>query len=229
MALWAALPPTTVWATQSLALQLRSFAWVRAGLAAAALVLVGRVFDVFAFTPDPVRAGLIGCQTGAFVGLLWAVGTPAALGAYRDPDDGWSASLRSSSAGAGGLWWGAWAAQFVAAGLLLGLSVLSTIVFSMLLRGPVSIPLAGVVSAALAIVLPGLVASAVASMSGGAVGAIAGVTSFVVGQVGEFGLLRAFAPPPVTASLAATDVLRAAATGIAAIGVAIAGLRRLRL
>jgi hypothetical protein len=102
----SALRPSIHWGTRLLGAQLWSGAFFRAGLAAVALVVAGRVFDLFAFTPDPIRAGLLGSQTGAFVGVLWAIGTPTALGAYRDPDDGWSMTLRSSLAGASGLWWG---------------------------------------------------------------------------------------------------------------------------
>lgn len=225
----AALSPTSAWTTRSFVAQIRSFAFARAALAAVTLVLVGRVFDVFAFTADPVRAGLIGCQTGAFVGVLWAVGTPTALGAYRDPDDGWSASLRASSAGAAGLWWGAWSAQILAALALAGLSMLSTLVCSKFLRGPAVLPVEAIGSGLLAIVVPGLVASAVAAFLGGGFGAIAGLASFVLGQVGGAGTLRALGPPPVAATLLVTDLLRAGATALAAVAVATAGLRRLRL
>ena len=119
----SALRPSIHWGTRLLGAQLRSGAFFRAGLAAVALVVAGRVFDLFAFTPDPIRAGLLGSQTGAFVGVLWAIGTPTALGAYRDPDDGWSMTLRSSLAGASGLWWGAWGAQIITGGALLLLSI----------------------------------------------------------------------------------------------------------
>lgn len=224
-----ALRPSLVWGTRLLAAQVRTGTFVRAGLATVALVLVGRVFDLFAFTPNPVRTGLLGAQTGAFVGMLWAIGTPSALGAYRDPDDGWSMTLRSSVAGASGLWWGAWGAQMAGGVALALLSMLSTIVFSILIRAPVELPLAAVATGVLAVLLPALVASAVAVGAGGVLGALAGLASFALGQVGTFGLLRALGPMPVAATLAVGDLARCAALGVAAVAVATAGLRRLRL
>ncbi len=225
----SALRPSIHWGTRLLGAQLRSGAFFRAGLAAVALVVAGRVFDLFAFTPDPIRAGLLGSQTGAFVGVLWAIGTPTALGAYRDPDDGWSMTLRSSLAGASGLWWGAWGAQIITGGALLLLSVVSTIVFSTLTHSPVGLPFAALASGFLAVLLPALIASAVAVWAGGVLGALAGLASFALGQVGAFAPLAALGPTPVAATLDAGDVGRAAALGVAAVAGATAGLRRLRL
>ena len=229
MPLCEPLEPAWAWGRRLLGAQVRSLAFLRAALGALALVLAGRTFDLFAFSPDPARASLLGLQTGAFVGMLWGIGTPSALGAYRDPDDGWSSSLRSSRAGSGGLWWGAWAAQWGAAGLLVVLSLLYTTVFSILSGLPTAAPVAALLSAWVAVLVPGLMASAVAAWSGGVFGALAGFVSFALGHVGTLGPLRALGPPPVAATLDGTALLRAAALAVAAIAVTTAGLRRLRL
>ena len=74
-----------------------------------------------------------------------------------------------------------------------------------------------------------LVASAVAVWAGGLFGAVAGLASFVLGQIGGVGLFRAFGPGPVGATWDGADLARTFALGVAAVAATTAGLRRLRL
>ncbi|MBL9088267.1 MAG: hypothetical protein JNM10_14095 [Planctomycetia bacterium] len=229
MARLAPLSPSLVWGTRLWRSQVRSGAFLRAALAAVTLVLAGRAFDLFAFTPDPRRAGLLGVQSGALVGAAWTVVGPSILGGCRDADDGWTATLRSSPVGTAGLWWGGWGAQMGAGLALWILSMLTTIVFSTLAHSPASIPAAGVVGGLLAVVVPGLVASAVASWAGGLLGAVAGFASFALGQVGGLGPLRALGPGAVGATWDVTELARTGGLALAAVAATTAGLRRLRL
>ncbi len=192
------------------------------------LAVVGRGFDLFAFTPDPVRAQALGLQTGALVGACWAVLCPSTLTAIRDPDDGWTATLRSSTAGLNGLWWGAWGGQ-IALGLgLVVISVLTTSVMSMLSGLPTPIDLAAGAGAGAAVVLSGLVASATTAWAGNVAGALVGLLAFLAGQTGTVAVGRAFGPAPVGTALSISDALRSVALAVGAVAVAQAGLRRLR-
>ncbi len=179
--------------------------------------------------PNGPACSASGVQTGAFLGAAWTVTGPAILGGYRDPDDGWTATLRSSPVGTAGLWWGSWGAQAGGGLLLLAISMLTTIVFGTLSGLPTSIPLAGATAGLMAVVVPGLVASAVAAWAGGLFGAVSGLASFVMGQIGGVGAFRAFGPGPVGAAWDGAELARTFALGLAAVAATTAGLRRLRL
>jgi hypothetical protein len=224
----ATLPAALEWGRRWAGTQLRNGTWAVAALVAVTLVVVGRGFDLFAFTPDPTRAGTLGLQTGALVGSCWAALLPSPLAALRDPDDGSSAMVRSSVAGAGGLWWGAWGAQITLGLALTSISMLSTSVFSMLMGvpGPALFLSAG--TAFGAVVLTGLMASAAAAWGGGVPGALVGMATFLAGQAGTDPWVSAWGPAPVGGPVPALAALRMGVLGVGAVAVTTAGLRRLR-
>lgn len=224
-----ALEPAAAWGTTVLGAGLRSLAFWRSALIAATLVVAGRGFDLLSFAPDPHRASLVGVQTGALVGAIWAVLCPTTLVGVREGDDGWTATLRSSAAGSPGLWWGAWGAQICLGWGLLALSLLSTSVFSIFVGLTPVVQAAAMATAAVSVLVAGLVASAGAAWGGPIVGALLGIGAWGAGQVGGGWAARALGPLVVGGPLPAAELLRTAALAVAAIAVATAGLRRLRL
>jgi len=228
MALPSAFPAALQWGRQWASRQLRSGAWVRAVLAALTVTVIGRGFDLFAFTPDAKRAHALGLQTGALVGAYWAALCPSTLTALRDADDGWSAMLRSSSAGVGGLWWGAWGAQIALGIVIVGISMVSTTVFSILSDLPVSLDLPALGSAGVAVVLVGLIASAASVWWGSVAGSLVALLTFAAGQTGTDLSMRALGPAPVGQALSASDTLRTVVLAVGAVAITQAGLRRLR-
>jgi hypothetical protein len=217
------LPGVWAWTARDLRRELRQGRLVAAALIAASFVVAGQGLDILTFDGGQARTIAIGLQSGALIGVLWAIAPGTGPRGPTDADAGLLGIAAASQLGLAGAWWGTALAKAAGGTLILLVCMLTTSVLTKQMPG---------VTASLCAWISILVALAIASAVGASLGGLAGagvaIGLWALGQVPGEPWMRAWSPPPVGATASPTTFGRCALLLVACVAETTRALRARR-